>query len=141
MQQGMQSDQGSAFESTFSRHDSGSELKVTKCPYNDILQAEGKPQLLSVCCCSQDASWCAPARIFAAQSMWCIQQRSSASYPRAQQLSDCLLCATAQWGSVSACAARPNAHPGGWAEILGVQVQASSRPHDHVLIAPCCAQV
>ena len=61
MQQGMQTDQGSAFESTFTRHSDGSELKVTKCPYNDILHAEGKPQLLSVCCCSQDASWCAPA--------------------------------------------------------------------------------
>jgi hypothetical protein len=58
MQRGMLLDQGNAFQSEFHEGGDGSELCVTKCIYNDILTAEEKPQLLAVCCCSQDASWC-----------------------------------------------------------------------------------
>jgi hypothetical protein len=58
MQQGMLADQGQAFNSMFTRDETSNELVVTKCPYSEVLRAEGKPHLLAVCCCSQDASWC-----------------------------------------------------------------------------------
>jgi hypothetical protein len=58
MQQGMLADQGQAFNSMFNRDETSNELVVTKCPYSEVLRAEGKPHLLAVCCCSQDASWC-----------------------------------------------------------------------------------
>jgi hypothetical protein len=64
MQEGMLADQGRAFESTFTRDDTSNELTVTKCPYNEVLGAEGKPHLLAVCCCSQDASWCVFELVF-----------------------------------------------------------------------------
>jgi hypothetical protein len=59
MQRGMLLDQGQAFESDFHEGTDASELKVSQCIYNDILREEGRPSLLAVCCCSQDASWCA----------------------------------------------------------------------------------
>ena len=61
MQKGMLLDQGSAFESSMHERNSENEVNVSKCIYNDVLTDEGKPHLLSVCCCSQDAHWCVSA--------------------------------------------------------------------------------
>jgi hypothetical protein len=57
MQQGLVADQGDAFDSAFTQNSDGSEVTVTRCMYDDILAEENKPQLLRVCCCSQDGSW------------------------------------------------------------------------------------
>jgi hypothetical protein len=59
MQRGMVADLGPGFDASHSEGARSSEIAVRRCLYNDILQDEGKPHLLGVCCCSQDASWCA----------------------------------------------------------------------------------
>jgi hypothetical protein len=51
-------DQGGGFEAHLQEDERGAEATITKCLYHTIMKQEGKPHLLRVCCCSQDAPWC-----------------------------------------------------------------------------------
>lgn len=55
----MLGDQGDGFEAKYEESKDGAEATISRCLYHTIMQQEGKPHLLRVCCCSQDAAWCA----------------------------------------------------------------------------------
>lgn len=56
---GLVNDLGDGYEASFEQDDDGCDISINKCLYKTILEDAGKPHLLKVCCCSQDASWCA----------------------------------------------------------------------------------
>lgn len=58
---GLVNDLGDGYEAKFEQNDDGCDVSISKCLYQTIMEDAGKQQLLKVCCCSQDASWCAPA--------------------------------------------------------------------------------
>lgn len=58
----MMNDQGGGFEVEVQEDSNRAEATIKKCLYHTIFEKEQKPHLLQVCCCSQDAPWCAPHR-------------------------------------------------------------------------------
>lgn len=50
-------DYGPAFDTSLQVGEVSSKLTIRSCPYHRIFEIEELPQLLSCCCCSQDAMW------------------------------------------------------------------------------------